>query len=234
MEPKAVVIENGSAYIRAGFAGEERPAYVFPSIVGRLLEPSAKSKKKVFGYDAINSQEENLNMNYPVKNAIITDWSDMKALWNYTFSEALRVRPEEHRVLLTEPIENPKMHREKMTEIMFERFKVLGLCVASSPVLALYANGRREGLVLDSGANGTCVVPVNFDYPLPHAGSVMEISAYDLTTCMIKMLAERVICFTTTPERVKQIIYDIKEKVRWYLSFCGGTDVGFWAWRGRA
>jgi actin len=67
--------------------------------------------------------------------------------------------------------------------------------------------------VLDSGANGTCVVPVNFDCPLPHAGSMLELSAYDLTTYMIKMLAERVVCFTAPPERVKQMVYEIKEKV---------------------
>ncbi len=36
----ATVIDNGSSDIRAGFAGEEAPASVFPNIVGKSRELS--------------------------------------------------------------------------------------------------------------------------------------------------------------------------------------------------
>ena len=46
----------------------------------------------------------------------------MEKIWEYCFSNELRVDPSEHKVLLTEPSLNPKDIREKMTELMFETF----------------------------------------------------------------------------------------------------------------
>ena len=40
-EQKTIVIDNGSAYIKAGFVGEDAPRAVFPSIVGRPKHSSA-------------------------------------------------------------------------------------------------------------------------------------------------------------------------------------------------
>ena len=36
MSEKTVIIDNGSDNIKAGFAGEDTPREVFPSIIGRL------------------------------------------------------------------------------------------------------------------------------------------------------------------------------------------------------
>lgn len=40
-ESKIVIIDNGSGMMKAGFAGEEAPSVVFPSIVGRPKSQSA-------------------------------------------------------------------------------------------------------------------------------------------------------------------------------------------------
>jgi actin-related protein len=46
----------------------------------------------------------------------------MEKVWEYCFSNELRVDPFEHRVLLTEAPMNPKGNREEMTKLMFEHF----------------------------------------------------------------------------------------------------------------
>ncbi len=58
--------------------------------------------------------------------------------------------------MLTEAPLNPKANREKMQQIMFEKFEVPALYVAIQAVLALYASGRTTGIVLDAG-DGTSV-----------------------------------------------------------------------------
>lgn len=42
-ELSAVVIDNGSGVIKAGFAGDDIPKVVFPSIVGRPRYPVTKT-----------------------------------------------------------------------------------------------------------------------------------------------------------------------------------------------
>ena len=45
---QALVLDNGSGMCKAGFAGDDAPRAVFPSIVGRPKHPGVSLKSKVF------------------------------------------------------------------------------------------------------------------------------------------------------------------------------------------
>lgn len=75
----------------------------------------------------------------------------MEKIWHHTFYNELRVSPEEHPVLLTEPVLNPLANREKLTQIMFETFNVPALYLATNAVLALFASGRTTGISISLG-----------------------------------------------------------------------------------
>ena len=51
----------------------------------------------------------------------------MERFWQQSIFKYLRVEPEEHYFLLTEPPLNPPENREETAEIMFETFGVAGL-----------------------------------------------------------------------------------------------------------
>ena len=209
-----IVLDNGSGMIKAGFAGDDAPRAVFPSIVGRPrheLVMVGVTQKEAYVGDEAQTNRGLLTLKYPIEHGVVTDWDDIEKLWNHTFANELRVDPKEHSVLLTEAPRNPKTNREKMAQTMFETFEVPAMQVGIQAVLSMYASGKTTGIVIDSGDGVTHAVPVYDGYLLPHAIQRVDLAGRDVTDSLMEVMMERGYTFTTTAEH--DIVRDIKEKL---------------------
>ena len=210
-----LVFDNGSDMMKAGFAGEDAPRAVFPTIVGRSLYRGYKigmcEKDFYIGDEVAARGRYVLQHKYPIEHGIVTNWDDMEKIWHHTFYNELRIAPEECALLLTEQPLNPRANREKTTQIMFETFNVPFLHQCICPVLSLYASGRTTRLVIDLGAGVSHVVPIFKQHAITHAIQRHDIASRDLIDFLMKILCERGYSFTTTAER--EIVRDMKEKL---------------------
>ena len=209
-EEQEVVFDNGSYLFKAGFAGDDAPRANFLTIVGQPKHPELlvgmKRTPTYVGSEAWSKQSV-LNLIRPIERGIITNWDAMEDIWRHTFYNELKVDPEETPILLTEPPLNPKINRERMTQIMFETFNVPSMYVSIQSVLSLYASGRTSGVVVDSGWEMTSVVSVYEGYCLPHTVVRIDLAGRHLTDYMMKNLTT-----LTNNNTNPEIVCDIKEK----------------------
>ncbi|KAG0278781.1 actin, partial [Linnemannia gamsii] len=198
----------------AGIASDDSPRAVFPSIVGRPRNQSTTAgmgqNDTYIGYEAL-SKHGILTLEYPIEHGLITNWDGMEKIWHHIFYKELHIAPEDHPVLLTETPLNPKNNREKMAQIMFETFKAPAFYVSNQAVLSLFASGRTNGIVLDSGDGATYAVPIYEGLALSHAIIRLDFAGRNLTNYLMTILSDRGYSFTNPAEH--EIVRGIKERL---------------------
>lgn len=212
-----------------GFAGNDSPQFVLPSAIA--TKGSAASTTKVSSpsdsYDvligdeamAFSSSKAHV-LGYPIRHGQVENWDWMEAYWAQSFYKYLRVNPEEHRILLTEPPLNAPQNREATAEIMFETFNVPAMYIAVQAVLALAASwGSAKatsaklltGTVIDSGDGVTHIIPVVEGYTIASAIKHIPIAGRDVSHFIQQLLRDR----GTTgipPEESLEVARRIKEE----------------------
>jgi actin-related protein 2 len=93
--------------------------------------------------DEAAAVRQSLDIKYPVENGIVRNWEDMEHLWNYTFYEKMKIRPQEYKIMLTEPPQNPLKNREQLIQRMFETYQFGAANVSIQAMLTLYAQVRK-------------------------------------------------------------------------------------------
>ncbi|KAL2315558.1 Centractin [Schizosaccharomyces pombe] len=209
-----ICIDNGSGFIKAGFAGDDIPKCLFPTCVGRIkherVMPSSIQKDMFVGSEAQNLRGL-LKIQRPIERGIIQNWSDMEEIWSYIYSDQqLNTLPEEHPLLLTEPPLANIRNKEKIAEYFYETLNVPALSFSLQPVLALYASARTTGIVLECGDGLTHSVPIYDGFSIPSAIQQEEIGGRDATDYLQLQLRKSGHELVSSAE--KEIVREIKEK----------------------
>ena len=217
MASRVVVCDNGTGFVKVGYAAQNFPSSVFPSMVGRpQLRAEMESientelRDVMVGDDAAAVRFA-LRIGYPVENGVVVDWEDMRHLWHYTFYDRLNIEPSDHRIMLTEAPMNPMKNRKKTIEIMFEEYGFQGLHVAIQAMLVLYAQGLLTGVVVDSGDGVSHIVPVSQGFVPVHLVTRLNVAGRHITRYLIKLMLLRGYSFNRTADF--ETVREIKEKL---------------------
>lgn len=216
-EVSAIVIDLGSHTCKAGYAGEDAPKAVFPSVVGAIdqmdIDDSAnaernsgsaidsknnvdsnkgKGKRKLYvGTQSLGFRRDHMEVLSPLKDGVVVDWDIVDSIWDHAFRECLLIDPKEHPMLLAEPSSNTQQQRERTAELIFEKYKVPALFLAKNAVLTSFALGRATSLVVDCGGGSTTVAPVHDGYVLQKGVTTSPIGGEFLTNCLMKSLESK-------------------------------------------
>ena len=187
MDTQAIVIDNGTALTKMGYAGNLAPDFVIPTNMLKIeqnINLNVPIKNNEYNYyigdeviDHANNSE-NYKFLYPMKNGIIENWDLMEKYWHTSIYNYLKCDPQEHYFVLTESLINLK-NRENIAEIFFDTFNVPGLYIGLQAFFAFFGYSKKyedsnvemdfvqekaikslTGLVVDSGDSETHIVPI--------------------------------------------------------------------------
>jgi actin-related protein 2 len=82
---KVVVCDNGTGFVKCGYAGSNFPEHIFPALVVRPIIRSTTKGGNIEIKDLMVGDEASklcsmLEVNYPMENGIVQNWDDMKPL----------------------------------------------------------------------------------------------------------------------------------------------------------
>lgn len=102
---EAMVLDNGSGVIKAGFAGEDAPRTMFAACVGVAKNPewlatqqpalkAAAEQRESFVGPACQQLRDVLDIVHPITRGVVEDWDALERIWEHVFAYELRVNPE--------------------------------------------------------------------------------------------------------------------------------------------
>ncbi|KAK7792971.1 hypothetical protein R5R35_007616 [Gryllus longicercus] len=188
----ALVFDVGHYSLRVGYAQEDTPKAEIPAVVGILEEaaplpssikadsmevddkksdmtPSNAKNKYYIDTNYLHVARRGMEVTSYMKDGMIEDWDLFEKVLDYTYAKCIQSKSVFHPVLMSEAPWNVRQKREKLTELMFEKYEVPAFFLVKNAVLAAFANGRATGIVVDSGATHTSAVPVQDGFVLSQA-----------------------------------------------------------------
>lgn len=166
----ALIVDIGSGNTRVGYGGDELPTEVFPTVV----EPT-------------NDTDEELR---PVVRGVVSNWDGIETLWEQIFTK-MGVQGQKQPVITTDSPTVLERDRNKMAELLFEKFEVPAYFVGSQSVFSLYAEGRTWGIVVDSGYGVTHAMAIHEGFAFPHTIGQLDLGGADICRNMVELFDDR-------------------------------------------
>ncbi len=211
-----IILDIGSGYVKAGFAGEPNPSHIFPCITGKrkyksVMVDAGTQMHDIYVGDAAMKLRGVLNLNHPIQRGIITSWEDYYEILNHVFYTLLRIEnPQNHPIIYVESVSEQKDIREYIARVLFETHQFHSIIMIPSPLLSCFSVGLTTALVIESGVGITWIVPIINGQIIYRAIQRLELAGIDINHNLELLLMREGISLSSSAS--SEILRQIKEE----------------------
>jgi actin-related protein len=203
-----LVIDFGSGYVKAGFAGNDAPSLLFPTVIGKLrvnIAAGSSNAEPLIGEAAQTNPD--VIPRRPIERGVVKGWNEFYSIVNYVY-QSLDLKSENNNVLIARPSAVDPKQLEAITEHFIETLHAPSISFISSATLSLLSTGRVTGIVAECGFGVTNVVPVFESFGLEHARITSDLGGCDVDTYLKTLLKS-----IGMTENDNNAVHEVKEQL---------------------
>ncbi|KAF2687129.1 actin-like ATPase domain-containing protein [Lentithecium fluviatile CBS 122367] len=161
----AIVIDNGSSTVRAGWSFDAKPRLTMPPLMARYRDRKLARTFTFVGSDVYSdgtARGQSKNVYEPGSN-IVNNWDCMEGVLDYCFIKLGvdgRSGSIDRPIVMTEPVANLGYTRKTMSEILFECYGAPSVAYGIDSLFSYSYNDGKHGLVVSSSYASTHLIPV--------------------------------------------------------------------------
>ncbi|RYN43907.1 Actin-like protein [Alternaria arborescens] len=189
----AIVIDNGSSAVRAGWSFDSKPRLSVLPNMARYRDRKLNRTFTFVGSDvyADGTARGQSKPVYEPGSNVVNNWDVMEGVLDYCFvkmgvdGRSGRIdRP----IVMTEPVANLGYSRKTMSEILFECYGAPSVAYGIDSLFSYSYNGGRNGLVMDSSYTSTHIIPVVNSKPLLSQTTRLNWGRFQSAQYLLKLL----------------------------------------------
>ncbi|KAH8889840.1 ARP5-like protein [Thozetella sp. PMI_491] len=171
----AIVIDNGSSTVRAGWSFESAPRLAIPPIAAKFRDRKMGKTLSLAGHDCYSDTTARGHVRYAFEpgTGIVSNWDAMEHVLDHLFIKLGLNGVEgsiDMPIVMTEAVANLPYSRKSMTEIIFECYGAPSLAYGIDSLFSYRQNQGKTGMVVSSSYSSTHLIPVyNSKAMLSHA-----------------------------------------------------------------
>ncbi|KAK3987849.1 putative actin-related protein 5, partial [Cladorrhinum sp. PSN332] len=189
----AIVIDNGSSSVRAGWSFEDKPRLAIPPIMSKYRDRKLAKTFSFAGQDcyADTTARSHIRNAFEAGTGIVSNWDAMEHVLDHVFIK-LGINGVEGGVdvpiVLTEAVANFPYSRKTMTEIIFECYGAPALVSGIDSLFSYRHNKGQTGLVVSSSYSSTHLIPVYNQKPILAQATRLNWGGWHAAEYLLKLI----------------------------------------------
>jgi actin-related protein 5 len=234
----ALVIDNGSSAVRAGWSFESKPRFSIPPIMSKYRDRKLGKTFSFAGYDcyADTTARGHIRGAFEAGTGIVSNWDVMEHVLDYIFLKLGLNEAEgsiDVPIVMTEAVANLPYSRKSMTEILFECYGAPSVAYGIDSLFSYRHNKGSTGLVVSSSYTSTHVIPVYNSKAMLTQTTRLNWGGYHAADYLLKLIRLKYPSFTaklniSQAEHMLRehgnIAHDYDGEIKDYLDWTGLED----------